>query len=59
MTVVALFVAGLVTPLVGAERFHGLRERWVSRGAGFIRASLASPLPPVLMLAALLLPASS
>jgi hypothetical protein len=35
---VIVFLAGLVTPLVGLERFRSLLDWWSARGPAFIRA---------------------
>jgi hypothetical protein len=35
---VIVFVAGLVTPLFGLERFRSLLDWWSARGSAFIRA---------------------
>ncbi len=31
------FLAGLVTPLIGLERFRKMLEWWATRGTGFVR----------------------
>jgi hypothetical protein len=33
-----VLVAGLVTPLFGVERFHGILDWWSARGPAFMRA---------------------
>ena len=34
---IVIFVAGLVTPVVGLERFRHLLDWWLARGPGFAR----------------------
>lgn len=35
---VFVFVAGIVTPFIGVERFGRMLDWWMSRGDGFVRA---------------------
>jgi hypothetical protein len=48
---VVVFVAGLVTPLFGLERFRSLLRWWSARGSSFVRAWAAFALLFGLLLA--------
>jgi hypothetical protein len=53
---VVIFVAGVITLLLGLERFRGLVAWWSARGSGFVRAWAAVALAFGLLLAYALLP---
>lgn len=48
---VVIVVAGLITPLIGIERFRRLLEAWSSMGSGFLRGWAAMALVMGLLLA--------
>ena len=55
---VVIFVAGLITPLIGLERFTSLLEWWSSVGFGFIRTAAAANFAVGLLLAYAVFPRS-
>ena len=53
---VFVFVAGLVTPFIGVERFGALLNWWATRGSAFVRAWSLFVVALGLALATLLVP---